>query len=135
MAGKFGRKGKIVFGAAGVVAEVTDWSIDESADTFEDTPMDPAAGDAAPKTFGVGNSEWQGQMTVNYDRADADGQVALRAGAVGTVKLYPEGDAAGKKYFTGTIITTKFGAQGNVNGKITSQFSFRGTGALSEAQA
>lgn len=135
MAGKFGRKGKIVFAAAGVVAEVTDWSIDETADTFEDTAMDPAAGDAAPKTFGVGNSEWQGQLTCNYDRSDADGQVAMRAGAVGTVKLYPEGDAAGKKYFSGTIIVNKFGAQSNVNGKITSQFSFRGTGTFSELTA
>lgn len=134
MAGKFGRKGKITF-ANGAVAEVTDWSIDESADTFEDTPMDDAAPAAAPKTFGVGNSEWQGQMTVNYDRADADGQVAMRAGATGEIKVYPEGGANGKKYFSGAIIVTKFGAQGNVNGKITSQFSFRGTGALSEAAA
>lgn len=135
MGAKFGKKGKIVFGTSGVVAEVTDWSIDESADTVEDTAMDPAAGDAAPKTYIVGNSEWQGQMTVNYDRADADGQVAMRAGATGAVKLYPEGDASGKKYLSGTIIVNKFGAQSNVNGKITSQFSFRGTGTLSEATA
>lgn len=135
MGAKFGKKGKIVFGASGVVAEVTDWSIDESADTVEDTAMDPAAGAAAPKTYIVGNSEWQGQLTCNYDRADADGQVAMRAGAAAAVKLYPEGDAAGKKYLTGDIIINKFGAQSNVNGKITSQFSFRGTGTLSEATA
>ena len=127
-----GNRGKVVFGSTGNAEEVTQWSIEESADTIETTSMDPTASDGAiAKTFMAGNSEWQGSITCNVKRADTDGQAAARAGAELAVKLYPEADATGKKYWSGTGIVTRYQEQGEVGGKLVVSISFKGTGALS----
>src|SRR5689334_17531356 len=101
MAGLRGNRGKIVFGSSGNVEEITQWSLEESGDTIEDTAMDPTASDGAiPKTFLAGNTEFSGSLTCNVKRADTDGQAAMRAGVSAALKLYPEADATGKKYWS-----------------------------------
>ncbi len=132
MAGLRGNRGKIVFSASGVVAQVTQWSVEESGDTIEDTAMDPAASDGPiAKTFLAGNTEWTMSLTCNTDRSDTDGQAAMRGGSSATLKVYPTGDASGQKYWTGTVIVTRVSEQGEVNGKITWSAQVKGTGALS----
>lgn len=136
MAALRGNRGKIVFGSSGTVNQVTQWSIEESGDTIEDTSMDSTAADGPiPKTHIAGNTEWSGTMTCNVDRADTDGQQAMRAGATGALKCYPEGDATGKKYFSGSVIITRYQEQGEINGKIVYTASFKGNGALIFATA
>lgn len=136
MAGLRGNRGKVVVGASGNVEEITQWSIEESADTHEDTAMDPLAADGPiAKTFLAGNTEWSGSFTCNVKRADADGQGAVRAGAAVALKLYPEADTTGKKYWSGNAIVTRYQEQGEVNGKIVLNVSFKGTGTLSQAAA
>ena len=126
-----GNRGKIVVGASGVVAEVTQWQQEESADTIEDTAMDHTASDGPiPKSFIAGNTEHQLTLTCNVNRSDTDGQLALRAGVSVAVKLYPESDGNGKKYWSGNYIATRFQEQGEVNGKLQYSGTLKGTGAL-----
>lgn len=130
-----GKNGKIVVGASGEVAEVVDWSLEESADTVDVSYMKPDDGNPTPKEFIAGMTSWTGQMTVRRNRADSDGQVAMRAGLSMAAKLYPEGSATNKKYWSGTIIVTKMGSSGSTSTVITDTFTLQGTGALSEATA
>ena len=131
-----GNRGTVVFGSSGVVARVTQWSIEESGDTIETTAMDAAAADGAiAKTFIAGNTEWQATITCNVDRSDTDGQAAMRGGVAAALKLYPESDGTGKKYWSGDTIVTRMQEQGEVNGKITYTASLKGTGTLSLATA
>lgn len=126
-----GNRGKIVFGVSGVVARVTQWSIEESADTIDSTVMDSAASDGPiPKTNIAGNTEWQVTASCNVDRSDTDGQAAMRAGVAGAVKLYPESDGNGKKYWYGDTIVTRMQEQGEVSGKLQYSVTLKGTGAL-----
>jgi predicted secreted protein len=131
MSGLRGNRGKIVFGSSGVVARVTQWSVEESGDTIETTAMDSAAADGPiAKTFIAGNTEWQVTVSCNVDRSDTDGQAAMRAGVAAALKLYPESDGSGKKYWAGDTIVTRMQETGEVNGKITYSGSLKGTGAL-----
>lgn len=132
MAGLHGKNGKIVVGSSGVVAEVTDWSVEESADTIDDTAMSPT-GEA--ETHIPSLTSWTGSISCNYDPTDSDGQIAMRAGQSMTVKLYPEGDASGKKYWSGTATITKMGQTGQVKAKLAASFSLKGNGALVQTTA
>jgi hypothetical protein len=132
MSGLHGKNGKIVVGSSGVVAEVTDWSVEESADTIDDTAMGP---NVVAETHIPSLTSWTGSLSCNYDPTDADGQVVMRAGQSMTAKLYPEGDATGKKYWSGTVTITKMGQSGAVKGKIAASFSFKGNGLLNLATA
>ncbi len=136
MAGIRGNRGKIVFATSGKANQLTQWQVEESAETIEDTSMDDTASDGPiAKTFLAGNTEWQLTATCNVDRADTDGQQAMRAGQSGAVKLYPESDATGKKYWSGTGIVTRMQEQGEVGGKLQYSVTLKGTGALSVATA
>lgn len=127
-----GNRGKIVFGVSGVVARVTQWSIKESADTIDSTVMDSTASDGPiPKENIAGNTSWTISYTLEVDRSDTDGQAAMRAGVVGAVKLYPEGDGSGKKYWAGTIVVNDMQEQGEVSGKLVYSGGGVGSGALS----
>lgn len=126
-----GNRGKVVFGSTGNAEQVTEWSIEESGDTIETTAMDPTASEGAiPKTFMAGNTSWQGSVTCQVSRADTDGQAAARAGAALALKLYPEADTTGKKYWSGDSVITRYQEQGEVGGKLVLNISFQGTGAL-----
>lgn len=132
MAGISGRGGKITY-AGGVVAEVGNWTMSDDLDVIEDTAMSNGVTSAA-KTFIAGNSSKKVQLSGSYDPADADGQVAINAAiAAATLVLHPEGDASGKKYWTGSAIRTGFQVTGEVNGKINYSASFQFTGAVTYA--
>lgn len=126
MATHKGSEGTVKVGA-NTVAEIRSWSIEETAETIEDT----ALGDAA-KTFLAGTTAWSGSLDCMWDETDSTGQGALTAGASVTLNLYPEGAATGDAYFTGTALVTGItNAVGGNDEVITASFSFQGTGALS----
>lgn len=124
MANHTGVDGVVKVGA-NAVAEVRDWSINETADTIEDTTMNDTS-----KTFQVGLKSWSGSLNAFWDETDTNGQEALGVGDSVTLNLYPEGATTGDQYATGTALITSVGVAVPTNGMITRSIGFQGTGVL-----
>jgi hypothetical protein len=121
-----GKDGVVKVGA-NAVAEVQEFSVEESVETADDTAM----GDASEQHL-VGITSWNGSMRCHWSETDTNGQQALTIGASVTLNLYPEGAGAGATYKTGTATITRVGLAASRNGIVTRDFSFKGNGALSE---
>ena len=109
------------------VSEVRSYSIEETADTLEDTSM----GDSA-RTYKSSLTSFSGSLDVFWDETDASGQGALTIGSEVTLNLYPEGDTAGDTYYTGTAIVTGVTRTGSFDGLVEASVSVQGTGALTQ---
>lgn len=129
MAAYSGVGGKCVIGSSGVLNEVLSWQLQEKGDQVETTPMSNGV-TTSDRTFVSTLNEWSGQITMNYDPADTDGQELLVANLNVAIKVYPQGDGTLKKYWSGSIIVGDITSQANVDGKIQKSFSFKGNGAL-----
>lgn len=124
MATHSGHEG-IVKNGANTIAEVMSWSIDETADTIEDTELSDAA-----KTYLAGQTSWTASVECHWDESDTAGQVAMTAGSSITLNVYPEGATTGDAYFTGTALITSISRSGGSGSTVTANFSAQGTGAL-----
>lgn len=124
MANHTGVDGVIKVGS-NAVAEVRDWSLNETADTIEDTTLNDTS-----RTFQVGLKSWNGSLNAYWDETDTTGQVALTIGASVTLNLYPEGSTTGDTYYTGTALITSVGVAQTTNGMTTRSIGFQGSGAL-----
>ena len=121
-----GKNGKLVIGATGVVAGVTNWSRSVKSDTTENGAM----GEGDDKKYEAGRRETTYDVQFNYVAADEDGQEAIVSGTVLTFKLYPLGDGiVGNKYFGGSGIVETVTLTGPLDGKITGSATFRQSGA------
>lgn len=129
MANHTGSEGVVKIGA-NTVAEVVEYSIEETGETIEDTTI----GDTA-KTFKPGNTSWTASITCHWDETDATGQGAMTVGTEVTLNVYPEGDTAGDTYFTGSAIVTNSGRSASINSIVSQSFSLQGTGALTQSVA
>ncbi len=109
------------------VAEVREFSLDETADTIEDTTM----GDSA-RTKKAGLLSSSGSMSCYWDESDT-AQVAMTPGSVVTLNLYPEGAGAGDTYASGSAIIVSKGTSANFDGMVEASFSFEINGAISWA--
>lgn len=127
MATHKGQEGTVKIGA-NAIAEVRSYSIEETADTVEDTVM----GDTA-RTFLPSLTSWSGSVDVFWDETDTTGQGAADVGSSITLNLYPEGSTTGDVYYTGTAIVTGKTVTGSFDGMIEASISFQGTGALTES--
>lgn len=127
MATHAGSEGTVKVGA-NAVAEIRSYSIQESADTLEDTTM----GDTA-RTYKPSLTNYTGSIDVLWDETDTNGQGALTIGAEVTLNLYPEGDTSGDTYYTGTAIVTERTITGNFDGLVEMSISVQGNGALTES--
>lgn len=107
------------------VAEVRNWSINETADTIEDTTMNDTS-----RTYQAGLKGWSGSLTAFWDEADTNGQVALTVGSSATLNLYPEGATTGDIYYSGTAIVNSIGVAVPTNGMVERTIGFQGSGAL-----
>jgi predicted secreted protein len=125
-----GYGGAAVIGASGDLSELVSWQMQQKGDNVDATAMVKGATTPQPKVKLATLTEWSGQVTVNYDPSDADGQELLVANAQVAFKLYPQGDGAGFKYWSGTIIVTNVTDGGTIDGKLTKSVSFDGTGVL-----
>lgn len=121
--------GKVVIGSSGVLNELLSWQLQEKGDQVDTTSMQNGS-TTTDRTFVATLNEWSGQITMNYDPADSDGQELLVANYNVAVKVYPQGDGTTKKYWSGNIIVGDITTQASVDGKIQKSFSFKGTGAL-----
>ena len=121
-----GKEGVVKVGA-NTVAEVTDWSLNESANPIDDTEL---ADDWA--THKVGLKSWDGSLTAFWDPSDTNGQGAMTIGASITLNLYPEGADSADTYYTGTCTITGKGREAAKDGMVSASFTFTGNGALTE---
>jgi len=126
MATHTGSEGTVRVGA-NAIAEIRSYSLEETADTAEDTSM----GDAY-RTFKTTLKAWTGSVDVFWDETDTNGQVALVVGAEVTANFFPEGASAGvsEKYYSGTAIVTGKTVTGSFDGMVESTITLQGTGAL-----
>lgn len=129
MARHNGKNGKVKVGsgAGTAVLAVRRWNMRTNVGTDDLTAM----GDEW-QTHAVGIPGWTGSMDVVLDPSDDSGQGALAIGASVELKLYSDGDGAGKKYFQGTASITDVGTDANFQGAVTRNISFTGNGALAE---
>jgi predicted secreted protein len=118
----------IVKVGSNAVAEIRSYSIEESADTLEDTSM----GDSA-KTYKASLTSFSGSLDVFWDETDTSGQGALSIGAEVTLNVYPEGVASGDTYYTGSAIVTGVSRTASYDGLVEASISVQGNGALTES--
>jgi predicted secreted protein len=124
MATHAGSEGIVKVGA-NTVAEVRSYSIEESADTLENTSMGASA-----RTYLSSLTTWSGSVDVFWDETDTTGQGALTVGSSITLNVYPEGEASGDTYYTGSCIVTGVSKSGSFDGMVEASISVQGTGAL-----
>jgi len=124
MATHKGSEGTVKVGS-NAVAEIKSYSIEESADTLEDTSM----GDSA-RTYKPSLSNFSGSLDVFWDETDTNGQGALSIGSEVTLNVYPEGDTSGDTYYTGSAIVTGVSRSASFDGLVEASISVQGNGAL-----
>lgn len=124
MATHTGSEGTVKVGS-NAIAEIRSFSIEEQADTLEDTTM----GDTA-RTYKSSLTSFSGSVDVLWDETDSSGQGALTIGAEVTLNLYPEGDAAGDTYLTGSAIVTGRSISSSYDGLVEMSITVQGNGAL-----
>lgn len=122
-----GKDGTVKVGA-NAVAEIDRWSVNETAQTADDTAMGDTWKTHIPgKTINA----WSGSLDCHYDETDDNGQETLIIGASVTLNLYPEGAAAGADFKTGLATITDIGVAVPKDGVVSRSFKFEGNGALS----
>lgn len=126
MATHAGSEGTVKVGSD-AIAEIRSFSIEETADTIEDTSM----GDAA-RTYKPSLTSFSGSIDVFWDETDTSGQGALTIGAEVTLNLYPEGDTAGDTYLSGAAIVTGRSVSSSFDGLVEMSISVQGNGALTQ---
>lgn len=126
MATHTGSEGTVKVGS-NAIAEIRSFSIEQTADTLEDTTM----GDTA-RTYKSSLTNYTGSIDVLWDETDTTGQGALTIGAEVTLNLYPEGDVTGDTYYTGTAIVTGRTINSSYDGLVEMSISVQGNGALTE---
>ncbi len=129
MATHTGSEGTVKVGA-NAIAEIRSYSIEQTADTTEDTTM----GDSW-RTHKTTLKSWSGTVDVYWDETDTTGQGALVVGAEVTANFYPEGSTTGDMYLTGTAIVTGKTVSASFDGMIESTITLQGTGALTTGPA
>jgi hypothetical protein len=128
MATHTGSEGTVKVGATNSILEIRSYSVEETADTAEDTSM----GDGY-RTFKTTLKAWTGSVDVFWDELDTTGQGALIVGSEVAVRFMPEGAVAGDAYFTGNAIVTGKTVTGSFDGMVESTITLQGTGSLSAA--
>jgi predicted secreted protein len=127
MATHKGSEGTVKVGS-NAIAEIRSYSIEESADTIEDTSM----GDSA-RTYKPSLTQFSGSIDVFWDETDTSGQGALDVGSEVTLNFYPEGDTSGDTYYSGSAIVTGVTRTGSFDGLVEASISVQGNGALTES--
>ena len=124
MANHKGSEGLVKIGAD-TIAEVKDWSFDETADTTEDTTM----GDSA-RTRKSTLTSASGSINAFWDETDTTGQGAMTAGSEVSLVLQPEGSATGDTIYSVTAIITSVSRSASFDGMVEASFSWDSNGAV-----
>lgn len=116
--------GVIKVGSA-AVAEVTGYSIEHTSDTVESTVI----GDTA-RTYEPTLKSFTASLDVQWDPESASNQDDLVVGTSVTFQIYPEGEASGDTYYTGSGIITGRTVSSATGEMVTASFSIQGSGDL-----
>lgn len=124
MATHAGSEGLVKVGA-NTIGNVRSYSIEETADTIEETTMGQSA-----RLYRASLTSWSGSVDIYWDETDTTGQGALTVGSEVTLSFYPEGDDSGDTYYTGTAIVTGVTKSAAFDGMVEGSISIQGDGAL-----
>jgi predicted secreted protein len=125
MAVHIGRDGVIKVGGNSV-ANLRSFSIEQTADTVEDTVLG-----VADRTYKTTLKSFTGSADVYWDETDT-AQNALDVGESVTIQFYPEGADSGDTYFQGTALVTGVTRSSSFDGMVEASISIQGSGALSK---
>jgi len=120
-----GNDGVVLIGTD-AMAEVISFSVDETADTIEDTAM----GDTA-KSYKASFTDFSGTVETYFDDTDT-AQNNCTEGSSITLNLQMEGNTSGDHKLTGSAIVTSRSIGVTSDGIVTATYSFQGTGGLTE---
>lgn len=129
MATHTGSEGTVKVGA-NAIAEIRSYSVEQTADTVEDTTMSDSW-----RTHKTTLRSWTASVDCFWDETDTTGQGALTVGSEVTLNLYPEGSTTGDSYLTGTGIVTGKTITASFDGMVESTISVQGTGTLTTGTA
>jgi predicted secreted protein len=110
--------------ATTTVGELRSYTLEQTADTIEDTSM----GDTS-RSYKSALKGWSGSASLFFDEADA-GQLLLVLGTSIALKVYPEGASSGDKYYYGDAIITGSNISASFDGMVEAEVTFTGTGAI-----
>lgn len=108
-----------------IVAETTSFSIEESADTQEDTAQRDDW-----RTRKSGLKSWTGSIEGHYDPDDTDGQAAFTIGSEVDIVALPGGDTSGAPKLEGTGVVTSRSVSSEMEGIVSVSISVEGNGEL-----
>lgn len=120
--------GGAVYVGANAVAEIRDWSLEQTSEVVADTTM----GDAWVTNKATLKS-WTSSFNAYWDETDTNGQEALTVGSEITLNLYPEGNSSTSTYWSGSCIVTSVSKSASFDGMIEASFSVTGNGALTQS--
>lgn len=124
MATHAGSEGVVKVGSD-TVGNVRSYSIEETADTIEETTMGQSA-----RFYRASLTSWSGSVDLYWNEEDT-GQNSLTVGSEVTINVYPEGDGdTGDTYYTGTAIVTGVTKSASFDGMVEASVSIQGDGAL-----
>ena len=114
----------IVKAGGNAIGEIRSFTVEQSADTIEDTSM----GDSA-KTFKSSLTSFTASVDGLFDDGDT-AQTAMTIGSELAFLFQPEGDTTGDYQLSGTGIVTGLSRSQSYDGLVEISFSVQGTGAL-----
>lgn len=131
MATNKGSSGVVKIAADGnsvaAIGEVRSYSIDETADTIEDTSM----GDTV-KTYLSSLTDATLTVDALWDDGDAQ-QLILDTGVDIDWEIHPTGTGTGEKYYSGGGVVTAKTISASYDGLVEASFSVQVSGAIQEA--
>jgi hypothetical protein len=116
-------------GSVAAMGEIRSFTLDETADTIEDSVM----GDTS-RTYVSSLKTATLSMDVYWDDADAV-QLVMDAAADLIFELYPTGTGTGEKYYSGSGILTSKSITASFDGMVEGSFALQVSGAVTEATA
>jgi len=116
-------------GSVAAMGEVRSFTLDETADTIEDSVM----GDTS-RTYKGSLKTATLSMDVYWDDADAV-QLVMDAAADLIFELYPTGTGTGEKYYSGGGVLTSKSLTASFDGMVEGSFALQVSGAVTEATA
>jgi hypothetical protein len=109
------------------IAEIISFTVDETADTIEDTTM----GDAA-KTYVASFKDATATVETYFDDTDTTGQGTFTVGSSVTCNFQMEGDTTGDHLLSGTGIITGRSVGAAADGMVTATYTIQISGGLTE---
>jgi predicted secreted protein len=117
-------------GTVAAVTEVTNFTIESTADTIDASVMG-----SLNRVYKAGMQTFTGSIEVQYDPADAE-QERLEVGTTIDFELYPQGTAEtgteDKNYYSGSAIVTGRTITTPLDGMVSMSIAIQGTGALTK---